>query len=812
ADALRPQLDALVSDEEALASDRQRFDADWGDGVAPPSGRAAEVRGELSALSGSISRAEAELARIDGRLGALASTSERLDADAERLRADLVAAEGAEEPLVARLDEAERRRAAAEAAVAAAGAELAEVTAERARWSTRADALSMALDQARSRAGAERLAGIDGVVGTLLDVVTVDEGWEAAFEAAAGDAITAVVVDGVDAGRRSLQALHSGDAQGAVLALGAATGSRPSAPVPVGEPVRRHVRSENPDVEALLDQLLGHAVAVDGGWSDAVDIALEHPHAVVVTRAGDRFGASGWRIGNAGSGATRTALDEATAHAEAAATAVATAEQRVAAAEAQLAAARADEHGVAKELDANDGLLSAAGDALQRVETERRDIATQADALRSRRDDQAGQLERERERRAELDATLPVLEDEEAERVEQGKALAGARTRIEQRTASLAGRRRELEVRAAGVEQRRVVLTQRRAEIDMRLERHQVERQEANARRVEVERRAAATNRLAAVVADRLATIEATLADLHERRRAQSEVARAQAAELDAHRRERTEVERSVEGTRERLARIELTDAEIRVRIETAVEMLRRDLDVTPETAVDAECPPLPEGTTAADRTRELERELRLMGPINPLALEEFEALQERHTFLEAQLDDVKSTRRDLAKIIRAIDGEIVDVFAAAYSDVAANFVKLFETLFPGGKGGLKLTDPSDMLTTGIEVEARPSGKNVRKLSLLSGGERSLTALAFLFAVFRSRPSPFYVMDEVEAALDDVNLHRFLDLIHEFRAEAQLLIVSHQKRTMEAADILYGVTMQPGGSSRVVSEKVSSSH
>ena len=161
-----------------------------------------------------------------------------------------------------------------------------------------------------------------------------------------------------------------------------------------------------------------------------------------------------------------------------------------------------------------------------------------------------------------------------------------------------------------------------------------------------------------------------------------------------------------------------------------------------------------------------------------------------------------------MAKIIKAIDSEIVTVFAAAFADVAANFEQLFESLFPGGTGRLKLTDPDNLLETGLEVEAKPSGKNVKKLSLLSGGERSLTALAFLFAVFRSRPSPFYVMDEVEAALDDINLHRFLSLVEEFRREAQLIIVSHQKRTMEAADCLYGVTMQPGGSSRVVSEKV----
>ena len=153
------------------------------------------------------------------------------------------------------------------------------------------------------------------------------------------------------------------------------------------------------------------------------------------------------------------------------------------------------------------------------------------------------------------------------------------------------------------------------------------------------------------------------------------------------------------------------------------------------------------------------------MGPINPLALEEFEQLQERHGFLQGQLEDVQESRRELRKVIQAVDDEIRDVFTAAYADVAANFESLFATLFPGGTGRLSLTDPDNLLDTGLEIEARPSGKNVRKLSLLSGGERSLTALAFLFAVFRSRPSPFYVMDEVEAALDDVNLHRFLDLL-----------------------------------------------
>jgi chromosome segregation protein len=302
--------------------------------------------------------------------------------------------------------------------------------------------------------------------------------------------------------------------------------------------------------------------------------------------------------------------------------------------------------------------------------------------------------------------------------------------------------------------------------------------------------------------------VEARLDDLRERRRRQSEAARQVASRLDELRRARATEERALGEQRELLQRAELEDAEVKLRIETAVEALRRDLDCEPDTAMAAECPPLAEGVHPNARIRELERDLRLMGPINPLALEEFEALQERHEFLQQQLDDVKESRRELSKIIRAIDAEIISVFAAAFADVAANFEALFSMLFPGGEGRLKLTEPESLLTTGIEVEAKPSGKNVRKLSLLSGGERSLTALAYLFAVFRSRPSPFYVMDEVEAALDDVNLHRFLGLVAEFRTDAQLVIVTHQKRTMEAADCLYGVSMQPGGSSRVVSEKV----
>jgi chromosome segregation protein len=429
--------------------------------------------------------------------------------------------------------------------------------------------------------------------------------------------------------------------------------------------------------------------------------------------------------------------------------------------------------------------------------------------MRSHLADLTGRAGAESARVAELEARLPRLEAEEADAAERGRAMVAARVTLEERASAVLALRTDLEVRAAGLEERRAFLRNRAAEVEERLSRNVADRRAAETRRVELEQRATAVDRLAAVVADRVSGVEAGLVELHERRRRQSDAARAVAGRLEMLRRDRAAEERSLEECRERARRAELDEAETRLRLETAVEVCRRDLDCDPETAIGTVAPELPEGVTANGRVRELERELRLMGPINPLALEEFEELRTRNEFLETQLDDVKSTRRDLSKVIRAVDEEIVSVFAAAYADVAANFDVLFETLFPGGRGKLRLTLPDDLLNTGIELEAKPSGKNVKKLSLLSGGERSLTALAFLFAVFRARPSPFYVMDEVEAALDDVNLHRFLALVHEFREEAQLLIVSHQKRTMEAADILYGVTMQPGGSSKVICERVS---
>jgi chromosome segregation protein len=211
---------------------------------------------------------------------------------------------------------------------------------------------------------------------------------------------------------------------------------------------------------------------------------------------------------------------------------------------------------------------------------------------------------------------------------------------------------------------------------------------------------------------------------------------------------------------------------------------------------------------TQEKRAARAERDLALLGRVNPLALEEFAALEERHQFLSTQLEDLKKTRADLLTVVKEVDERILEVFASAFADVAREFEIVFAALFPGGEGRLVLTDPGDMLLTGIDVEARPPGKKVKRLSLLSGGERSMTAVALLVAIFRARPSPFYVLDEVEAALDDTNLGRLLDLIAALRDTSQLIIVTHQKRTMEIGDALYGVTMRGDGVTQVISQRL----
>lgn len=347
----------------------------------------------------------------------------------------------------------------------------------------------------------------------------------------------------------------------------------------------------------------------------------------------------------------------------------------------------------------------------------------------------------------------------------------------------------------------------------------EVERQEKR-RRIQYQ----ATSRVLSMIGSVCERLEAslTVADA-ERERLQKERAGLESRLAEARTREKSQRD-ALDAQRSKAHSGELERATREAKLESLRESILEELSLTTDTLVSDYGPHLPipvldeSGETTGEepfvreaqerRLQRARKDLKALGKVNPLALEEFAALEERHTYLVQQLEDLKASRADLEEIIRDVDDHVRTVFTQAFHDTQEQFVKVFATLFPGGEGKLVLTDPSDMLTTGIEVHAKPAGKKVKRLSLLSGGERSLTAIAMLVAIFKARPSPFYVMDEVEAALDDRNLGRLLTILKELQLSSQLIIITHQKRTMEIADALYGVSMRGDGITQVISQKL----
>lgn len=345
------------------------------------------------------------------------------------------------------------------------------------------------------------------------------------------------------------------------------------------------------------------------------------------------------------------------------------------------------------------------------------------------------------------------------------------------------------------------------------LRRQATHERQAKARHDEAMRRRRHAAELAATVEKGALDVAARVADATERA----------AHERDGLARRRTELAGRLTQVRERVhaARVHLnrlTDnshagdiarTQAQVRIDEAEAKIVEQLGLAVSDLM-ADHTPGEDFDRAAEEKRlaRAEKDLRALGKVNPLALEEFKALEERYEFLSTQLDDVVQARKDLTGVIEEVDARILQLFTDAWLDVEEQFPAVFATLFPGGEGRLVLTEPEDMMLTGIEVEARPPGKRVKRLSLLSGGEKSLTALAMLVAIFRARPSPFYVMDEVEAALDDVNLRRLIALFEELREDSQLIVITHQKPTMDVANVLYGVTMRGDGVTRVISQRM----
>ncbi|MGE0796257.1 MAG: chromosome segregation SMC family protein, partial [Acidimicrobiia bacterium] len=447
--ALAPAAARLAEAEADLAGDRSAFESRWPDGApsgAASAASAAEARGELAALSSATARGETEAGRLEQRLASLTEKIERLAAEGRDLREARSAGESSAPTLDNGLMVAEGERIAAEHALEAAETALRAAEGDHRAWTARAEALAQALDDARARAGAARLEGHDGVLGTLLDLVEVDPGWEAAFEAAAGSSLGSVVVGGgVDGARRALEVLAEAGA-GAVLPLLAGPVRHPS-PVPGGEAVRTHVRGRSAEVDALLDALLAGAVCVAGGWAAALDAAVDHPGAVVVTRDGDRFAPGGWLIGGRSSGATGAALDEATSMAAGAANEAALARSSVAIAREAVDGARRAEAEWQRHLAGARAAVERATEALVRVDAESADALAEADAVRTHLAELADRVARERERASQLQAQLPGLEDEERRVGEEARQVAETRRRIDERSSAVAALRSDLEVR-----------------------------------------------------------------------------------------------------------------------------------------------------------------------------------------------------------------------------------------------------------------------------------------------------------------------------------------------------------------------------
>ena len=801
---------------------------------------AADRREGLARLTGQVntlrSRAEAAEAEI-GRLSAAAAEAQQRAGQASRAFTAL-------ETRVAGLDDGELgldadHEAAAEAQ-AAVQAELAEVRArevaasqERAALAARVEALQVGLQRKDAAAALLAAAGeVDGVLGPVAALLEVETSYEVAVAAALGGVADAVAVTGAEAALEAFAHLKAGDLGRADLLLGRAdsSGSDPWPALPDGSRyavdvvrVPDHLR---PALVAVLDR-----VAVVEDLDAARALVAQHPALTAVTREGDLLAthrAAGGSADRPSSIEVQAALDDAQQRlGEASHTG-----ERLRFALSQLEERRREADTAVEvaleKLHESDAVMAALAEELGQLSSTARSAAAEAERLRQ----SIGQAEAARDRDlaglAELEQRLALAattqDEAEPDPAERDRLAEEARR----------ARAAEMEARLAlrTLEERARALAGRADALRRAAENERQARARAQARRERLQREAREAAAVQAAGSYLAAQLERSLARAAAARTA-AEAARAEAdAALRAVRADLRTLGAEFEQLVDAVHRDELARAEQRMRVDALHEKAMAELGLEPEvltreygpdqpvpvlaredgTALgpdDEVPPPLPYVRDQQQaRLRKAERALGVLGRVNPLALEEFDAMEERHRFLSEQLEDLRKTRRDLLDIIADVDARVEQVFAEAYADVEEAFGRVFARLFPGGEGRLVLTEPGNWLTTGVDVEARPPGKKVKRLSLLSGGERSLVAVAFLVSLFIARPSPFYILDEVEAALDDTNLGRLLEIYEELRAHSQLLVITHQKRTMEIADALYGVTMRGDGVSAVISQRL----
>ncbi|GIG60657.1 chromosome partition protein Smc [Longispora fulva] len=840
----RQELEVRLREAERALVTAAKAVADRREGLAKLSGQVGAVRSRVAAAAEELTRLSTALnearTRAEDAAVALAEAQgegEAVDEGGADLDVRHADAKQAADLVTARIKELTDAERAAEREVSG--------------WKARAEALELGLRRKDAAGALLAAAGRSpGVLGSVASLLTVDSGYEAALAAALGGLADAVAVDSVDAATAAITMLKADDAGRASLlvaaggrlpgaagdggragdgvvaaagAAGAAGSGGQVAGVAGGRPALPSGARWALDVVRAPGNLADSVAAVLRGFVFVPDLAAarallaDHPGLTAVTTDGDVLAAGQ----AAGGSAKAPSLLEVQAAVDEAKLRKAEFEERAGELADQLEIAR-EELAVRREAVTAVANLRREADA-QRNAVQRR-LAELGAAARSAQSEvdrykaswEKAEAARERDLAglAELEERLQAAEDlpvDEDPSTEERDYLASA---------AQAARQGEMEVRLAvrTAEERVLALSGRAEGLARQARQERAAREKAAERRAARERAARVAHAVslgAGIALDRISgSLSVATAE-----REEASTAKAQREQALVGVRARV---RELSGELERLTsqvhRDEVARAEQRLRIEQLEAKAVEDYSIEPTVLLDEYGPqaliPVEDGdpvrferAVQEKRAARGERELALLGKVNPLALEEFAALEERYKFLSDQLEDLKATRRDLLTVVKEVDDRILEVFRDAYEDTAREFQIVFQTLFPGGEGRLVLTDPDNLLLTGVEVEARPPGKKVKRLSLLSGGERSLTAVALLCAIFRARPSPFYIMDEVEAALDDVNLGRLLDVMKLLQDNSQLIVITHQKRTMEIADALYGVTMR-GGVSQVISQKL----
>jgi chromosome segregation protein len=827
---------AELAEREALAAEAERAhlaaaraEADRREGLARLSGQVDTMRTRVESIDETVARLSAGIDEAAARAQQTQAEFEIVQARVGELDAGEVGLDEHHDRTVAALRLADERVAELQAAERSGERQIASLQA-------RIDALSVGLDRKDGAAWLAEHRDGAGLLGRIAELVKVRPGHEAAIAAVLGAAADALAVENAGAARDALSALKESDGGRAALVLGdwPVVAAHTEVALPDGALWALEAVEPAPRLQGAVTAMLT-GVAVVTELSVGLELVAAQPDLRAVTADGDLVGA-GWVSG--GSDRKPSTL-EIQSEVDKARAELAAAERQTAELSAALAGALAEqagrqdaaEHALAA-LNESDAAISSIYEQLGRLGQDARAADDEWQRLITQRDDLEAGRNRTVAELGELESRLhnaqqePMFEAEPVDRQESTAAAEAARSaEVEARLAVRTAEERANAVRGRADSLRRAAAAER----DARVRAEHARRTRARAAAV-----AAAVAESGRLVAARLSVAVAVGSRVRDEIAAERAV---RVTALGAARDEVAALTTRIAALTDALHRDEVAKAQAALRIEqleaqvleqfgmavadliaeygpdialppTELEMAEYEQARERGEQVSAPAPMPYDRPTQERRAKKAERELAELGRVNPLALEEFAALEERYNFLSTQLEDVKAARKDLLDVVADVDARILQVFTEAYADVEREFAQVFTTLFPGGEGRLLLTDPSDMLTTGIEVEARPPGKKIKRLSLLSGGEKSLTAVAMLVAIFRARPSPFYVMDEVEAALDDVNLRRLISLFEQLRERSQLIVITHQKPTMEVADALYGVTMRGDGITTVISQRM----